>query len=413
MCTLKKLSIKKVEFTVANEKWGRVASDGTVSVNDGGWRVVGQFLDGDTDAALAFYERKFADLDSQVLLLEQRSRAKAPAKDLIAAVETLAIALAQPNVVGNIAALRARVAAVSEGLASVKEEQDEASKAASAESLARREAIVARAEALASQPDESVHWKKTADELSSLFDQWQAEQKSSARVAKKTADELWARFRTARQSFERRQRAFFATRHTAERDAKQRKNELIDRAHALSDRGAQALGEYRRLLEEWKTVPRMAKSIDDALWAKFKAAGDALYQAGDAEWAENLAQKTALLAEHAWIETEKDLQKALQGLRKLGDSWSKVGRVARDVERDINAKFQALEKSVRAREAEHLDKTNPEKIARTQGFAAQVEASIAALESELESAKKAKSTAQVDKLTAEIQAKREWLKALG
>ncbi len=398
---------------MSNEQWGRVDSDGTVWVNDGEWRSVGQFLDGDAEAALAFFERKFDDLNSQVLLLEQRSRAGAPAKDLVHVAETLTTALVAPNVVGNIAALRARVETINGSLESVKAEQDEQNKVASAESLARRESIVARAEVLAAQPDESIHWKKTGDELSELFTQWQAEQKSSARVSKKVADDLWSRFRSARQDFERRQRAFFATRHTAERDAKGRKNELIERAEALADRGAAALGDYRRLLDEWKAVPRMAKAVDDALWAKFKAAGDALHAAGSAEWAQNLEKKTALLAEYAWVEAEKDLTKALQGLRKLGDAWSSVGRLAREVERDINAKFTAIERSVRSREAEHLDKTNPEKIARAQGFAAQVQQSIEALETELAAAQKAKDTAAVTRLTAEIAAKREWLSALG
>lgn len=397
---------------MSNEQWGRVDADGTVWVNDGEWRSVGQFLDGDAAAALAFFERKFHDLDSQVLLLEQRARAGAAAKDLVHVAETLTAALVAPNVVGNVEALRTRVAVINSSLESVKAEQDEQNKAAAAESLARREAIVARTEELAAQSDDVIHWKKTGDEIAELFAQWQAEQKSSARVAKKAADELWSRFRTARQDFERRQRAFFATRHTAERDAKARKNDLIERAEALSERGAAALGDYRRLLDEWKTVPRMAKSVDDALWAKFKAAGDALHAAGSAEWAQNLEKKTALLAEYAWIEAEKDLAKALQGLRKLGEAWSSIGRLAREVERDINAKFSAIERAVRAREAEHLDKTNPEKIARAQGFAAQVEQAIEALEAELAAAQKANNTAAVDRVTKEIAAKREWLAAL-
>ena len=397
---------------MSNEQWGRVDADGTVWVNDGEWRSVGQFLDGDAAAALAFFERKFHDLDSQVLLLEQRARAGAAAKDLVHVAETLTAALVAPNVVGNVEALRTRVAVINSSLESVKAEQEEQNKAAAAESLARREAIVARTEELAAQSDDAIHWKKTGDEIAELFAQWQAEQKSSARVAKKAADELWSRFRTARQDFERRQRAFFATRHNAERDAKARKNDLIERAEALSERGAAALGDYRRLLDEWKTVPRMAKSVDDALWAKFKAAGDALHAAGSAEWAQNLEKKTALLAEYAWIEAEKDLAKALQGLRKLGEAWSSIGRLAREVERDINAKFSAIERAVRAREAEHLDKTNPEKIARAQGFAAQVEQAIEALEAELAAAQKANNTAAVDRVTKEIAAKREWLAAL-
>jgi len=36
---------------------------------------------------------------------------------------------------------------------------------------------------------------------------------------------------------------------------------------------------YRELLDQWKTSGRAGKKVDDALWARFKAAGDALYGA--------------------------------------------------------------------------------------------------------------------------------------
>ena len=61
--------------TESAEPWGRVDDDGTVSVREGGeWRVVGQFPDGSPEEALAYYERKYADLASEVTLLEVRHR---------------------------------------------------------------------------------------------------------------------------------------------------------------------------------------------------------------------------------------------------------------------------------------------------------------------------------------------------
>ena len=58
-----------------DEQWGRVDEDGTVSVREAaGWRVVGQYPDGSVEEALAYYERKYADLASEVTLLEVRHR---------------------------------------------------------------------------------------------------------------------------------------------------------------------------------------------------------------------------------------------------------------------------------------------------------------------------------------------------
>src|SRR3546814_8166788 len=46
-----------------------------------------------------------------------------------------------------------------------------------------------------------------------------------------------------------------------------------------SPRGEDGIGAYRDLLDEWKSVGRAGKKLDNALWARFKAAGDALYGA--------------------------------------------------------------------------------------------------------------------------------------
>ncbi len=62
---------------------------------------------------------------------------------------------------------------------------------------------------------------------------------------------------------------------------------------------------YRALIEEWKLAGRAGKkSVDDQLWERFKAAGDALYAAKkeavareDGEYSANLEAKLALLAE--------------------------------------------------------------------------------------------------------------------
>jgi hypothetical protein len=64
-------------------------------------------------------------------------------------------------------------------------------------------------------------------------------------------------------------------------------------------------------------------------------------------------------------------------------------------------------------EAEHLDRTNPAKVGRREGFAAQVEMSITQLESDIASATAANDSARVAALTADLDAKKAWLSALG
>lgn len=390
--------------------FGRVDADGTVFVKDGEWRSVGQVVGAEPAEALAFYETRFADLAAQVALLEKRSTNGAPAKDLLAAVEKLVVALTDAHAVGDLESLRHRVGAVAATLGDLKKAQDEASHAESEESLARRTAIVERVEAIAAQDQSKIHWRNSQKEIADLFAQWQEEQKGPHRIAKKTADELWSRFRAARQTFDKAQRAHFHTKHTADKEAKSVKTELCEKAEALADQGAAGIPAYRALLEQWKKAPRAARALDNQMWDRFKAAGDALYNAGSAEWDANKVAKLALIEKFQHLLKETDVAVAKKGLRELHGEWDKLGHVAKADERAVNGKLAEIDRHVRALESEHLDRTNPEKVGRREGFAAQVESAIEALEAELAQAKDAASKKAIE---ADIAAKREWLAALG
>ena len=74
----------------ADTRWGRVDETGTVFVTDRGTeRAVGQYPDGTAEEALAYFKRKFAELEGQVRLLEQRARGGAPAADVAKTVASI------------------------------------------------------------------------------------------------------------------------------------------------------------------------------------------------------------------------------------------------------------------------------------------------------------------------------------
>lgn len=390
--------------------FGRVDADGTVWVKDGDWRSVGQVVDVSADEALAFYVTRFSELASQVTLLEQRSKAGASARDLLAAIEKLVVALTDAHAVGDLNALRLRVGVVAESIAGLKEKQDAENKEASAQSLERRTAIVERVEAIAAQIDGSIHWRNAQKEIGELFDSWKEEQKLPHRVPKKVADDLWNRFKTARQTFDRAQRAFFQTKQSADKEAKSIKTALCEKAEALAPKGADGIGEYRRLLEDWKKAPRAARTLDNQLWDRFKAAGDALYSAGSAEWSANGKAKEALLSEYQHLLTEKAPDVAKRGFRELQTKWDLIGNVAKADERKINDGIRAIERYVRTLETEQLERTNPAKVALRSGFAAQVEAAIAELEAQAAGLDDSDAMARIQ---SEIASKKEWLAAIG
>ncbi|CAB4638338.1 MAG: DUF349 domain-containing protein [Actinobacteria bacterium] len=398
------------------DAFGRVDDDGTVSVREGDvWRAVGSFPDGTPEEALAYFTRKFDDLEAIVSLAEQRIKAGAAARDITKQLNRLDTDLLEPSAVGDIAALRGRVHALREKLPTLEAKQDEASQAAVAEALAHREKIVADMEAIAGQDPSKIRWKQATITMTELFEAWQTHQQSGPRVPKKTADELWGRFRSARNTLEKARRAYFQDLDKVSKEAKTIKKDLITAAEALLEKGSAAIPAYRSLLDRWKEAPRASKSVEDGLWAQFKKAGDALYGAKAAEDKRddetnsvNAESKRALLAEFADILTLTERDQASQRLRSFQTRFAALGPVPKKLVRAIDDQVKKLETHVRSLEQEFWTKNDPEKKARSESMTGQLTAAIAELESKLRDA----SDSNTSDLEAELAAKKAWLEVL-
>jgi hypothetical protein len=408
---------------VATEQapWGRVGDDGTVYVREAeGERAVGQYPDATPEEALAYYERKFAELAGQVGLLEQRVRGGAPAADVAKAIAHLTESVEGANAVGDLAGLRERLDKLSGSVGELTEKQTAEAKAAVAAALAEREALVAEAETLAAQDPAKAQWKQVTAQLDALFARWQAAQKDGPRLPKNDSNDLWKRFRAARTTIETHRKAFFAELDGAHKEARARKQQLVEKAEALASKGTAGIPDYRRLLDDWKQAGRAGKRADDALWDRFKAAGDVLYAAKaevdareNEEFQGNLTQKLELLDEAEKILSETDREKAKAALLGVQRRWDAIGKVPRDAIRTVEDRLRKVEAHVRKLDEEHWNKSDPEKQARSQGFAAQLEAKIAKLESELAEAKTAGDARKVKDAEDAIAAQKAWLDALG
>jgi hypothetical protein len=401
--------------------WGRVGDDGTVYVRDGdGEREVGQYPDATPEEALAYYERKYAELAGQVGLLEQRVRGGAKASDVAKAIAHLSETVATANAVGDLPSLRDRLAKLGGSVGELTEAQAAEAKAAAAEALAEREQIVAAAEALAAQDPARIQWKQTTAEIDALFTRWQTAQKDGPRIPKAEGDALWKRFRAARGALDAHRKAFFAELDDQHKEARTRKQGLVERAEALAPKGTAGIPDYRRLLDDWKLAGRAGKKADDALWARFKAAGDVLYAAkaeADAvenqEFAGNLEQKLALLTEAEPILQMTDRDKARKALTDIQRRWDAIGKVPRDSVRTVEDRIRKIEAHVRKLDDDHWNRTDPEKQARSTGLAAQLEASITKLEAELAAAKAAGDTKKISEAEDKLAAQKVWLGAIG
>jgi len=400
--------------------WGRVDETGTVYVTDrGAERAVGQYPDGSADEALAYFTRKYVELEGQVRLLEQRAKNGAPANDVAKTVTALTSTLEAPSAVGNIEALRVRVGALTATVEKLTAAQKAEAAAATDAAIAERTAIVEAAEALAAKDPQAVQWKQMSVSLDELFARWKDHQQNGPRLPKKQGDDLWKRFRAARSTVETHRRAFFASLDTEHKNVRARKQALVDQATALSAQGTTGIAAYRRLLDEWKLAGRAGKKIDDALWAEFKAAGDALYAAKtevDAreseEFAGNLAIKLALLDEAAPLLSATDRGQARTRLSSIQRKWDAAGKVPRDQVKTVEDRLRQIELSVKKLEEDHWNRSDPEKKARSEGLAAQLEQAIAGLEADLAAATAANDSRRVTEITEALEARRTWLNAV-
>ena len=395
--------------------FGRVDSENNVYVIEpNGERKVGQYPNVTPEEALAHFKQKYDALEGAVKLLEQRVNKKADADSISKAAAKLTVDLIDANAVGDLQSLRERVLAlaprIQDLLNSKKAENQEAISAA----IAVREGIAVKAEEIAGRDLSRVIWKEISASLNALFEEWQAAQKNGPRVPKAEADAIWKRFQTARNKVESAKRAYFAEASSKAKTAKSTKESIVKRAEELVAKKSDSVVEYRKLLDEWKAAGRTKN--DDALWVKFKAAGDAIYAAKSeqiavvsASQSEALETKLALLEEAKAIDPVKDLVAAKRLLASIQDRWEKAGRVARTDLARTEDKLRAIETAVKNAEREHWKSTDPAAKARQDDVTSKLEDAIAKLEKELAAATDKKKIAE---LTESLAARKSWLEVV-
>ena len=398
--------------------FARIGEDGTVYVKDGDEeRVIGGFPEGIPASPYALYERRYADLEATIKLFEDRMAQLSP-RDIDQTLATLREQVASPNVVGDIPALRARVEAAAKAAEERKEIAREERKAAKAQALADRTAVVERAEAIVAQDPAKTHWKQSGQTLRDLLEEWKTLQRRGPRLEKSVEDELWKRFSSARTQFDRHRRQFFSQLDQAQSEAKRIKEALIAEAEALpsSVDWSRTSSAYRELMNRWKAAPRASRKEDDALWARFRAAQQVFFdarrakdEATDAEYRENLAAKEAILVDAEAILPVKDIERAKAQLRHIQDRWEEVGRVPSSDLHRIEGRLRAVEAAVREAEEKEWRRTNPETRARAAGMVGQLEEQITQLERSLADAEAKGDNKAASAVRETLETKRAWL----
>ncbi|MFT4082307.1 MAG: DUF349 domain-containing protein [Nocardioides sp.] len=400
---------------MTSEQWGRVDDDGTVYVKTAdGERAVGQYPEGSAEEALAFFTNRFDQLAFEVEQLERRVHAtKSSPEEATEAVKIVRAKVVEANAVGDLAALAARLDALTPVIATQREARRAERAARAEQTREQKEAVVREAERLA----ESNDWRNGANRLRELLEQW----KALPRIDRASDDALWRRFSTARTAYTRRRKAHFAELNEKREGARVIKERLVVEAEALADSTdwGPTAGQYRDLMRQWKAAGPAPKDIDDALWKRFRAAQDVFFGARDAasaamdaEFAENAEVKDRLLAQAQELLPRLeagDLDGVKRDFREIAARWDEAGKVPRARIRDLENGIRRVEQAIKAAEDEQWRKSDPEKSARADDMINKLESAIAQVEADLDAARAAGDTRRITSLEENLESRRQFL----
>ena len=156
--------IKTPDFSAALP-FGRVDEEGRVWVKDGEEeRQIGQFPAEVPENPLNIYVRRYLDLAAQISLFAERLP-KLAEREIDQTMKSLREQVSEPAAVGDLPALREKVAQLQEKADKRKEEAAAQRAEAKEEARKNREKVVARAEEIAAQDSARTQWKQSGQEL--------------------------------------------------------------------------------------------------------------------------------------------------------------------------------------------------------------------------------------------------------
>ena len=217
----------------------------------------------------------------------------------------------------------------------------EAQEAKREQNLARQRAIVEESERLATSTD----WLKTLRRITDL----QAEWKDLKPVARREQKALWKRFRNACNMFFSRRKADLVERKKEWSNNLALKAALCERVAALADTEDlyAAVAEAKKALAEWKGIGPVRRNRSDAVWQRFCAACDTVFDRvqakQNADAGARVAGREALCLEAESLfpaETpEAPQDDPAQKIRDLQQRWREAPEVPQASSRKLTARF--------------------------------------------------------------------------
>ena len=192
-----------------------------------------------------------------------------------------------------------------------------------------QEDLCTRAEALA---EEEENLGEVAGKLRDLDARW----KQAREAPKDKSEELWKRFKAARDVVRGRVDAYCAQQTRDFAENLQKKEALCEKAEALADstEWVKTAAVLRGLQAEWKEIGPVPRARSRKIWTRFRQPCDRFFtqwqeQRGQQSkgWAENLAAKESLCEKAEAVMDSTDWEPVASELKRLQTEWRTIGAV--------------------------------------------------------------------------------------
>lgn len=186
-------------------------------------------------------------------------------------------------------------------------------------------------------------WKRASESLIEIQKVW----KTIGFAPKKDNTRIYERFRAACDKFFELKKAFYDNIRVEMASNLQQKIEICEAAEAImdSEQWKKSADELVALQKHWKEIGPVSRRHADAVWKRFRAACDHFFarknehfSSIDAEYADNLAKKRALLEE---IEAYDITGGSIENIKEFQRRWSEIGFVPIKEKENLQKRYRA------------------------------------------------------------------------